>query len=99
MIEQKIKHMTFTMVANQLQTNPRTLERESIRTYLQQKLLSINGEILRLAMRYGVGSVREFEKAARKGTIREDERTLEDFFSFDHLEAQRKKLKQLLVGL
>lgn len=71
------------------------LEKESLRTYLHIKLRRCESEIFNIAKKYGISSIEEFEERYEKGEI-EEEGTWEDFFKFDHLEAEKESIKKAL---
>ena len=71
------------------------LEKESLRTYLHVKLRHCESEIFKLAKKYGIASIEEFEDRYKKGEI-EEEGTWEDFFRLDHLEAEKEEIKKAL---
>jgi hypothetical protein len=82
-------------IAPILRITPEELERESLKTYLHIRLKCCESELFNLARKYGVSSIKDFEEDYRRGTIGE-ERTWEDFFRLDHLEAKRESLKNAL---
>jgi hypothetical protein len=71
------------------------LERESIETYLHIRLKRCESELFNLARKYGVSSIEDFEEGYKRGNIEED-RTWEDFFRLDHLEAERESIREAL---
>ena len=75
------------------------LQRESIKNFLEKKLLETKSELFALANKYGVKSVREFEKLAEKGKIRENAETRDDFFQIDYLQTQEERIKKALISL
>ena len=75
------------------------LQKESIKNFLEKKLLETKSELFALANKYGVKSVREFEKLAEKGKIRENAQTRDDFFKIDYLQAQEERVKKALNSL
>ncbi len=91
--------MTLVAIAEKLKTTKQKLERESLQALLEKKHLAINAKLVRLAVKYGVQGVSEFERAVKKGRIRESNHSLNDFFEFDHLEAERKNIQQLLKNV
>ncbi len=90
--------MTIQDVAVKLRISPRELERESLRLFLRQRLRLVESELLRLASKYGVKSVVELDRLIQEGRLHEEE-TFEDYFEFDHLEAERDLLLDLLEQL
>jgi hypothetical protein len=63
------------------------LERESLETYLHIRLKRCESELFNLARKYGVSSIEDL-----RGNI-EEERTWDDFFRLDHLEAERESIR------
>jgi hypothetical protein len=55
-----------------LETKPQTLERESLRLYVEKKLRVIESELLRLAHKYGVQNVNELDEMIKQGKYHED---------------------------
>lgn len=84
--------------AQTLQMKPDDLVKESLKVYVDQKLSAVEAEIFLLAKKYGVKDVFELDKRVEQGLVSEDE-AYEDYFRFDHLEAERKKLKQVVESL
>ena len=90
--------MLIEQVAQKLETEPETLERESLRLYVEKRLRVIESELLRLAHKYGVQNVTELDEMITQGKYHEDE-TFEDYFEFDNLESERDKLVSALESL
>jgi hypothetical protein len=88
----------YESIAVKLRLSPEELERESVRLYLQQKLRLVESQLLSLTREYGVSTVTELDELVRGGRVREDE-AFEDFFEFDHLEAERDLLLESLKEL
>jgi hypothetical protein len=82
-------------IAKELHMRPNELVRESIRTYLEQRLSKIETEIFVLAKKYGVNDVFELDSRVKEGLISEKD-AYDDYFTFDNLEADREKIKKLL---
>jgi hypothetical protein len=85
-------------IAQKLETEPQTLERDSLRLYVERKLRIIESELLRLAHKYGVQNVTELDEMIRRGKYHEDE-AFEDYFEFDNLESERDTLVSVLESL
>lgn len=83
-------------IAEQLARSRSTLDRATMSAYLERLLLDTNADILRIGQRYGVTSVKEFERSARAGVIRETDTSLDDFFALDRLTAVRAQIRELL---
>ena len=78
-------------VALKLQLSPEELERESLRLFLRHRLRLVDSQLLALARRYGVETVNELDALIQAGQVHETE-AFEDYFEFDHLEAERDAL-------
>ena len=78
-------------VALKLQLSPEELERESLRLFLRHRLRLVDSQLLALARRYGVETVNELDALIQAGQVHEAE-AFEDYFEFDHLEAERDAL-------
>jgi len=90
--------MLIKQIAQKLETKPQTLERESLRLYVERKLRVVESELLRLAHKYGVQNVTELDEMIRQGKYHEDE-AFEDYFEFDNLESERDTLLSALESL
>lgn len=85
-------------IARKLDMVPKDLERESLRVYLEARRRDVEAQLFLLAKKYGVQTVQALDSAIREGKIREAE-GFEDFFTFDHLEAERDKILEALNSL
>ena len=90
--------MVYESVASRLQLSPQELERESLRLFLDHRLRLVESQILNLARRYGVQTVTELDELVQSGRVHESE-AFEDYFQFDHLEAERDVLCAALEEL
>jgi hypothetical protein len=90
--------MRIEQIAQKLETEPQTLERESLKLYVEKKLRVIESELLRLAHKYDVQNVTELDEMIKQGKYHEDE-TFEDYFEFDNLESKRDTLISVLESL
>ncbi len=88
----------LSKVARAFQISPHSLLRESLRTYLKQKLNLVESEMFILAKKYGVQNVFELDARVQQGLFHEED-TSEDYFRMDYLEAERDKVKNLLDTL
>jgi hypothetical protein len=88
----------YEEIAMKLQLPAEELERRSLRLYLRTQLRLVESQLLDLARRYGVETVTELDSLVQTGKIREAE-AYEDYFEFDHLEAERDTLLTSLRGL
>jgi len=87
--------MVVQQIAKKLDVNVNELMRESVGLYLKQKLREIDVRLFALARKYGVSNIQEFDELIQTGKIHE-EHSFEDFFEFDHLEADRDKIVALV---
>jgi hypothetical protein len=85
-------------IASRLRLSPKELERESVRLYLQHKLRLVESQLLKLARQYGVQNITQLDDLVSQGQVHEDE-AFEDYFEFDHLEAERDALLESLKEL
>ena len=89
---------TISKVSELLGIDVSTLEKESLRVYLEKKMREYNAEILEICRKYGVKSAKEFEELYKSGKL-DEENTLDDFFRLDYLESQVEKIKAALREL
>ena len=90
--------MMYENIALRLELSPQELERQSLRLFLRHQLRRIESQLLSLACRYGVHTVTELDSLVQNGQIHEAE-AFEDYFEFDHLEAERDLLLDSLKEL
>lgn len=83
------------MVAKEFHVSPKELLKDSLKTYLHQKLLKIEAAIFIIAKKYGVKDVFELDSKVKKGLVTEKD-AYDDYFALDNLEAEREKVKKLL---
>lgn len=83
-------------IARELNINDKELEKRSLRSFLERELLTLRTEFLTLSFKYNLESVRDFERAVKKGNIRETEDTRDDFFRMDYLEKRIELMENLL---
>lgn len=88
----------YESIAIKLRLSPQELEQESLRLFLNHRLRLVESQLLSLAHKYGVQTVTELDEMVQKGQIHEDE-AFEDYFEFDHLEAERDVLIESLREL
>ncbi len=86
------------IVAKELHMKPNELLHESLRTYLDRRLSTVEAEIFVLVKKYGVKDVFELDTKVKDGLIKEED-AHEDYFNLDNLEADRDKVKRLLEEL
>ena len=85
-------------VAKELHMKPNELLKESLKTYLEKRLLRIEADIFLLAKKYGVKDVFELDSKVKEGFLSEKE-AYEDYFNLDNLETERDKIKKSLEKL
>ena len=90
--------MLIEQIARKLETEPQTLERESLKLYVEKRLRVVESELFRLAHKYGVQNVTELDEMIKQGKYHEDE-AFEDYFEFDNLESERDTLVSVLESL
>ena len=88
----------YESIASKLQLTPEELERESLRLFLNHRLRLVESQLYNLARKYGVQTVTELDERIQSGEFHEAE-TFEDYFEFDHLEAERDTLRASLAEL
>lgn len=88
----------INIVAKELQMSPKDLLKESLKTYLEKRLVKVETDIFIIGKRYGVKDVFELDSKIKEGFLSENE-AYEDYFVFDNLEAERKKIKRFLGKL
>ena len=90
--------MTYQEIAKELKVKPEVLERESLKTYLQQKLRHLEAEIFKISIKHGVSDVLQMDKMIQKGEIHEKE-SWEEFFLLDNMESEKERIKDLLGNI
>jgi len=88
----------YDTVALRLGLSPQELERDSLRLFLNHRLRLIESQLLSFARRYGVRTVTELDRLVQSGQLHESD-AFEDYFEFDHLEAEREALLDSLKDL
>lgn len=83
------------MVAKEFHVSPKELLKDSLKTYLHQKLSKVEADIFIIAKKYGVKDVFELDSKVKKGLVTEKD-AYDDYFALDNLEAEREKIKKLL---
>jgi len=82
-------------IANVLHVKSEDLEKESLKIFLDSKLIQIESEIFRISQKYGVKSVLELDSKLKKGELNE-EIVREDFMRLDNFESQRDEIIKAL---
>jgi len=88
----------YESIAARLNLSPEELEQASLRLFLNHRLRLVESELLTLMRRYGVQTVNELDDLVQRGKVREAD-AFEDYFEFDHLEAERDLLLASLKEL
>lgn len=88
--------MTISAIATKLNMPIAVIEKESIKDFLERKLLKVESDLLVLANKYGVRSIQGLDRQIKKGLIHESDESRDDWFEFDNLEAKRDTLRQLI---
>jgi len=86
------------LVAKELDMKPKELLKESLKSYLNQRLSRIESELFLIAKRYGVKDVLDLDWKLKEGIVTERE-AYEDYFALDNLDAEREKIKKFLEKL
>jgi len=90
--------MIYENIAVRLQITPEELERESLRVFLTHRLHLIESQLLDFTSKYGVKTIIEMDRLVQSGQIHEVQ-AFEDYFIFDHLEAERDLTMEALGEL
>ena len=88
----------YESIAPKLHLSPQELEHASLRLFLNHNLRVVESQLLSLALKYGVQTVAELDELIKSGRIHEAD-AFEDYFEFDHLEAERAVLLDSLKEL
>ena len=80
--------MDISIIAGKLNLSVSTLKKESLKDFLEKKLLERKAELFSLVNKYGVKSLSEFDQLVKRGKIHEKSETRDDFFKIDYLESQ-----------
>lgn len=88
----------YANIAPKLNLSPKELEQASLRLFLNHRLRLVESQLLNLARKYGVQTVTELDQMVQSGQVHEAE-AFEDYFEFDHLEAERDTLRESLREL
>lgn len=86
------------MVAKEFHMNPKEVIKESVRTYLHQKLSKVEADIFKIAKKHGIKDVFELDAKAKEGLIGEKD-AYDDYFALDNLEAEKETIKKIMDKL
>ena len=89
--------LDLKFIAKELAIDEENLIKESIKAYLERKILEIDSEILQIRRKYNVESIYDMNKKIEEGVL--DESCIEDFFKLDRLEFKKDKLEKILNKL
>ncbi|MEI6127913.1 MAG: hypothetical protein WCQ99_15305 [Pseudomonadota bacterium] len=81
----------FQEAAKVLSMNPASLERDSLKTFLEKELRDAEVEIYRIAAKHGIKSILELDEKLKKGEATEDEIS-DDFMELDYLETRKDNI-------
>ncbi len=85
-------------VAEILHIPANDVERESLKTFLEDKQKKLLIEQLQLTRKYGIKNVDEMDKFYMEGKLHEKE-SWEDYFELSHVEAELESVKKALQRL
>ncbi|MFH1824370.1 MAG: hypothetical protein ABH873_03995 [Candidatus Firestonebacteria bacterium] len=85
-----------TIIAKKLGIEPRVLEKESIKTYLEKHLRYLESELYNIAVKYEVKNFEEFIKLINKGKIHEGDKDWEDYYKFENIQHKRDTIIKVL---
>jgi len=88
----------FQEIARVLHIEPERLERESIKSFLEKDLKSVDVEIYKIANKHGIKSIFELDEKLKRGELTE-EKMLDDFMQLDFLESKRDELLKAMGKL
>lgn len=91
--------MTIAKIATKLNLSEAVIEKESVKDFLERKILGVETELFLLANKYGVKGIGELDNKIKKGRIHETSESREDFFKFDYLESRRNLMQDLIESL
>lgn len=91
--------MSFATIAEKLNIPLSIIKKESMRNFLERKLLEVETELFTLVSKYDVRGIKEFDGLIKSGKIRETADNREDFFRIDALEADRDAVRDLIANL
>lgn len=85
-------------IAKEFHMKPKDLLKASLKTYLGQRLSRIEADLFLIAKKYGVKDIFQLDEKIKAGLVTE-EKSYEDYFALDNLEAEREKIKKFLSKL
>lgn len=78
-------------IARSLNMGRERLEMESLKTFLEKELISIDAKIYKIGAKHGIRSIFELDEKLKSGEITEEE-MMDDFMELDYLESRRDDL-------
>ena len=64
---------------------------ESLKTFLEKELISIEAKIYKIGAKHGIKSIFELDEKLKSGAITEED-MMDDFMELDYLESRRDDL-------
>ena len=83
------------IVAKEFRVSPKEILKDSLKTYLHQRLSKVEANIFIIAKKYGIKDVFELDSKVKKGLVNEKD-AYDDYFALDNLEAEKEKIKKLM---
>ena len=85
-------------IAKEFHMKPKELLKASLRTYLEQRLSGIEADLFLIAKKYGVKDIFQLDEMVKSGLVTE-EKSYDDYFALDNLDAEREKIRNFLSKL
>ncbi len=89
---------TLEVLSKEFSLSKDEICREGVKYFLEKKLREIKTEIFKIAGRYKISSIEEFDELYKKGKIEEKDSWI-DFQKLDHLEFKKDEIEKFLKGL
>ena len=78
----------FQEIAKALNINQESLERDSLKAFLEKELRDTEADIYRIAAKHGIKSILELDERLKRGEVTEEEIS-DDFMELDYLESKK----------
>ena len=78
----------FQEIAKALNINQESLERDSLKAFLEKELRDTEADIYRIAAKHGIKSILELDEKLKRGKVTEEEIS-DDFMELDYLESKK----------
>ncbi len=88
---------TLEILSKDFNLSKEDILKEGLKYFLEKRLKEIKSEIFRIAGKYKVSSIEEFDRLYREGKIEEKD-SFSDFQNLDHLEFKKDEIERLLRG-